>query len=133
MPEAVPVAVATNIECPYCEAEIPRPRLASTATCSNCGKSIALENKVLNGRYVFGGEVLTRGTIFVGPKGIVKGNLSATEVEVEGAVDGTVKAVERLTLKKTGSIVGDLTAKKLVVEEGASVLGELRIGQPRRA
>jgi endogenous inhibitor of DNA gyrase (YacG/DUF329 family) len=126
-----PKELVGTIECPYCQENIPRPSKALTVTCDNCGKSVALDNKVLNNRYVFQGEILTRGTIFIGPKGWVKANVSATEVIVEGVLEGSVKAVEKLIVAKTGSFLGHATAKKLIIADGATIQGSFKIGQPK--
>jgi len=118
----------SQIECPNCRVNTPRPRQATTATCANCGKAVALDDRVFEQKYVFGGEVLTRGKIIVGPKGAVKANLSATEVAVEGTVEGNVKAVDRFSLGKSAVFHGNATAGALVVTEGATLIGRLEIG-----
>src|ERR1700687_775411 len=100
----------SQIQCPNCLTRIPRPRQATTATCSNCGKSVALDDRIFDQRYVFGGEVLTRGKIVVAPRGQVRANLSGTEVHIEGSVEGDIKAVERLILRKEAKLTGNVSA-----------------------
>jgi len=121
-------AQPSQIQCPNCLVKTARPRQATTATCSNCGKSVALDDRVFDQRYVFGGEVLTRGRIIVGPRGQVKANLSGTEVIVEGSVEGDVKAVDKLYLGKNGKLSGNVAAGSLVMEEGAILRGKVTIG-----
>lgn len=121
-----------QIQCPYCRVMTPRPRHAITATCSNCGKSVAMDDRVFDRRYVFGGEVLTRGKITVGPQGLVKANLSATDINIEGTVEGNVTAVERLSLGQSATLLGDAVADKLRVAEGANLRGRFQIGQPEK-
>jgi cytoskeletal protein CcmA (bactofilin family) len=118
----------SHIECPFCCEEIVRPTKAITATCPNCGKTIALDSRVFNQKYVFSGEILTRGNISVGEKGFVKGDLSATDIVIEGIVEGNVKAVGRILLSQSGSLIGNAEARRLVVSEGATLSGNLKIG-----
>lgn len=48
--------------------------------------------------------------------------------EIAGEVVATVQTAGTVTLKSTARWFGDLTAKNLVVEEGAVIVGALRIG-----
>ncbi|HEX4350788.1 MAG TPA: polymer-forming cytoskeletal protein [Verrucomicrobiae bacterium] len=48
--------------------------------------------------------------------------------EIAGELAATVQATGTVTLKSTARWFGDLTAKNLVVEEGAVIVGALRIG-----
>jgi len=48
--------------------------------------------------------------------------------EIAGELAATVQVTGTVTLKSTARWFGDLTAKNLVVEEGAVIVGNLRIG-----
>lgn len=117
-----------HIECPFCREEIVRPVKAITTTCPNCGKTISLDNRIFNQKYVFSGEIVTRGSISVGEKGFVKGNLSAAEIVIEGTVEGNVKAVERIQLGHSSHLTGNAETERLIVLEGATLLGDVKIG-----
>jgi cytoskeletal protein CcmA (bactofilin family) len=54
--------------------------------------------------------------------------MMAASVFVCGAVQGNVTAADRLELAATGSIVGDIRANRLVVAEGARIMGRIEIG-----
>lgn len=64
----------------------------------------------------------------MGEKGFVKGDLSATDIVIEGIVEGNVKAVGRILLSQSGSLIGNAEARRLVVSEGATLSGNLKIG-----
>lgn len=119
-----------EIECPQCRKIFTRPDHASTATCAHCGSCVTLIDQIMDRSLVLHGELLTRGKIVVGPQGKVRANLSATEIDISGMVEGNVTAVQKLNLCTHAKLHGNITAAKLVVAEGASVCGRLEIGHP---
>lgn len=54
--------------------------------------------------------------------------LQVEDAEIAGELVGTLKATGTVILKATARMFGDVTAKALVVEAGAIVVGQLRIG-----
>lgn len=68
--------------------------------------------------------------IIVGPKGKVTGQLSAEEVVVEGAVYGTIKAVD-VKLKSSAVVEGDVYHETFTLEQGASFEGRSRRSMSR--
>jgi cytoskeletal protein CcmA (bactofilin family) len=65
----------------------------------------------------------------VGNTAHIHANIVAREVVVAGEVIGNVNAPDRIELKKGGSIVGDLTTARLVIEDGAFFKGAIEIGR----
>jgi cytoskeletal protein CcmA (bactofilin family) len=61
----------------------------------------------------------------VGENGCVNGNISASFVQVFGAVEGSIQAKEAL-ISKQSQVSGDVIHEKLVVEKGAVVYGFFR-------
>ncbi len=47
---------------------------------------------------------------------------------MEGLVDGNVEAEDRVELKPTGKIMGDVVAKRMTMADGATLEGHVRIG-----
>ena len=80
-----------------------------------------IESK-LEGPVSLGGNRLT-----VGRSGSVKGQVVAREVIVHGKVQGDVRAHDRVEIKKDGSLVGDLTTARIVIEDGAYFKGNIEI------
>jgi cytoskeletal protein CcmA (bactofilin family) len=64
----------------------------------------------------------------VGPNAHVLGNIVAREAVIGGEVMGDVSARDRIEIKKSASIEGDLSTSKIMIEEGAYFKGNLDIG-----
>lgn len=68
------------------------------------------------------GEITSSGTIAIRGDGIIKGNVSAQAVEVSGSVKGEVRA-RRLSVGRTGRVVGNVTVERLAIDEGGVLEG----------
>ncbi|MDR0836135.1 MAG: polymer-forming cytoskeletal protein [Tannerella sp.] len=69
------------------------------------------------------GEVQCKGKIVIGPKGSVKGNISTDNAEIFGTVEGIIRVRERLILKSTATVTGDIFIQTLEIEPGAKLNG----------
>jgi cytoskeletal protein CcmA (bactofilin family) len=102
------------------------------------GKSLRIEGRVVSAdNLTINGEV--EGTIEVGDHTLsigqgatVTADLAARSVTISGAVKGSVIATERVDVRATGSVVGDITAPRLLLADGAVITGKIDAG-PRRA
>jgi cytoskeletal protein CcmA (bactofilin family) len=75
----------------------------------------------------FEGDITVRGLIVVGETGRVTcENLRANSVIVAGTVNGCITA-EKLDIRSTGRIWGDVTVVALSTEEGAFLRGQVRM------
>jgi cytoskeletal protein CcmA (bactofilin family) len=95
------------------------------------GQSVVIEGRItssqdlridgrVEGTIEVGDHLLT-----VGSGAAVKANLVARSILISGAVVGNVTATERLDLKATGSVEGDISTPRLVMVEGAMVKGKV--------
>ena len=80
---------------------------------------------MLNGR--FKGEISTTDTLIIGDKGVMNGDVRAGQVLISGEVVGNVSAAERVELKRTARVFGDVEAPVVVVEEGVLFEGHCRM------
>lgn len=64
-------------------------------------------------------------TVHIGHEGIVKGDLHAYRVLVNGTVDGNIYAAERCDLFETSKVRGDIHYGQMGIEHGAEIYGEL--------
>ena len=80
---------------------------------------------MLNGR--FKGEISTTDTLIIGDKGVMNGDIRAGQVHISGEVVGNVSAAERVELKRTARVFGDVEAPVVVVEEGVLFEGHCRM------
>ena len=63
----------------------------------------------------------------VGATAKVTADIIAREVVVYGTVKGTLRAKDRIEIKKNGSVVGDLTTSRIMIEDGAYFKGSIEI------
>jgi cytoskeletal protein CcmA (bactofilin family) len=84
-------------------------------------EDLHVDGKV-EGPVSLGGHRLT-----VGSSGRVAGEVVAREVVVYGAIDGGIRARDRIEIKKAGSVTGDLTTARIVIEDGAYFKGHIEI------
>jgi cytoskeletal protein CcmA (bactofilin family) len=75
----------------------------------------------------FQGEIISDGTLVVGPDACVRGTLQVSTVIVEGNVEGYVDAKERIDLKNGSKLIADIHTTKISVEEGAMFHGQCRM------
>jgi len=87
---------------------------------------IAFQREIcING--VFEGEFEGSGKIVVGPEGFVKADLDLYEAEISGKVEGNITVQYRLILKGNAEIKGNITAPRLSVDEGVSIIGQVYV------
>ena len=66
-------------------------------------------------------------TLTVGQHGQVKAEVNARQVIVLGTVHGNITARDRIEIRKTGHVVGDLVSAGVAIEEGAYFKGSIDI------
>jgi len=76
---------------------------------------------------VEGSIELRNHSLTVGPNGNVKANVSAKAVVIQGKLDGSVNASDRVELRKSAVVTGDLTTQRIAIEEGAFLKGKVDI------
>lgn len=98
------------------------------------GKSVRIEGKVVSEEdltidgHVEGAIELGNHSLTIGPAAAIKADLLAKNITISGAVKGNVKALERIDLRATGSVEGDVTAPRLRMADGAIVVGKVDVG-----
>jgi cytoskeletal protein CcmA (bactofilin family) len=73
------------------------------------------------------GRVEVEGTLTIGPRATVRATLSAGEIILSGDVDGNIAAKQRLEIRGTGKLTGDVRAGRLAIEEGAYFKGSIEL------
>src|SRR6266404_1610351 len=100
------------------------------------GKSLTVKGNIGGTEDLYiDGEVegsidLRDNNITVGPNGRVNAGLHARDIVVLGRVKGNVRAVERLEIRKIGSLIGDIITARVVIEDGAYFKGSIDIQKP---
>lgn len=75
------------------------------------------------------GQAGTEGIFTVRQGGKVKGDIAATQVVVEGEIEGKVTARERIKLEATCKVKGEITADQVAIVDGAHFEGQVHMGQ----
>ena len=70
----------------------------------------------------FKGEAKLYGSLIIGEKGLITGDVSSPKVIVFGKVEGKVRA-NVLEIKETGNIEGDIEVQALTIENGGILNG----------
>lgn len=86
------------------------------------GKEALHVDGSVEGRIHLDGAKLT-----IGASAKLTADLVAREIVVYGSVKGTLRAQDRIEIKKDSSMVGDLTCAKIKVEDGAYLKGAIEI------
>lgn len=125
--EARTTAPSPFIEAPYFEDQEPEtgPEMIIGTNVTITGK-IAFQREIcVNG--VFEGEFKGNGKIVVGPEGVVKADMELYEAEISGKVEGNITVKYRLILKGNAEVKGNITAPRLSVDEGVSIIGQVYV------
>jgi cytoskeletal protein CcmA (bactofilin family) len=80
------------------------------------------------------GSITLRGqSLTIGPNGRVRANIEARNVILHGRVDGDIHASERVELRKSASLSGDISTARISIEDGAFFKGGIDIQKPEPA
>ena len=110
----------------------------NTTSKSSVGNDVEIHGTVtFRGELAFGGK-LTGGSIkgpvlTVNPDSNVAGNIESEGLVLHGTVTGEVVVAGKCELKETAKLIGDLTASKLVMGEGATFVGKAQINRDKTA
>ena len=86
---------------------------------------------MLNGK--FKGEIASNDTLIIGEKGVVNASIRAGVILINGEVVGNVLGTERVELRGTARVFGDVEAPVVIVEEGVVFEGHCRMTKQRPA
>src|SRR5688500_10961823 len=62
------------------------------------------------------GNVTSKSAVYIGEGGVVRGDVSGTDVVIAGQVTGNVSCTGHLEIVATGRVEGDLDAKSVRIE-----------------
>ena len=77
----------------------------------------------------FSGEISSDNTLIVGESGQIMATIKSVAVVISGLVEGDIHASEQIVLHKTAVVTGDLESPTVVMEEGATLNGCVRMGK----
>ena len=73
------------------------------------------------------GDLNCAGIATLGKTAAIKGNVNADSVTIAGNVVGNVVAKDRIEMKSTAKVQGDIRAKRLTVEDGVTFVGKSEV------
>ena len=116
--------------------EAGRSETARSVDIATIGKSVIVKGELSGSEdlYVDGeveGSISLNGqSLTIGPNGHLRANVEARNVIVHGSVNGNVRASERVDLRKSASLTGDIWTTRVSIEEGAYFKGTIDIQKP---
>ena len=90
------------------------------------GKMTFQKGAKINGK--LDGEVTGPGELTVSNNAVCRANVDAGSVNVNGSIEGNVRAKDKVALNNGGRVKGDIVAAKMVMAEGASLFGNVAVG-----
>jgi cytoskeletal protein CcmA (bactofilin family) len=122
-------AAATSQQNPPPPAPIGRD--AADKLVMNLGKSVMIkgelsgsEDLTLYGR-MEGSVKLPEYTLTIGPDADIRAEISAKTVVIMGGVTGNVVAGEKVEIRATGSVTGDIASPRLAIQDGGCMRGKV--------
>jgi cytoskeletal protein CcmA (bactofilin family) len=85
------------------------------------------EDLTVRGR-IEGTLTLTK-TLVVEPTGVVKAEVQVKSCVISGAVIGNLTATESVEITKEGRMIGDISAPRVIIVDGASFRGRIDMGE----
>jgi cytoskeletal protein CcmA (bactofilin family) len=73
------------------------------------------------------GEINCTGDAVIGKSATVKGNLNVNSTTIEGTINGNITAKDRIEMKSSARVTGDIRAKRLSVEDGVTFIGRSEV------
>lgn len=112
--------------------------IGSNSDIPGSGKSLIYNNVEISGSIKFKGELVFEGRLRTGDiagdslvlekNARVKGDVTVEFLKLAGKVAGNVTVARKCELAASSELVGDLTTQRLSMEEGATLVGRVRLG-----
>lgn len=108
------------------------PESTRTAT-AHIGKSVVIKGQLSGSEDLYlDGEVegtvdLPGHTLTVGPSGRIRAHMTARIIVIQGTVTGNVRATDKVELKNTAALTGDIATKRIAIDDGAFFKGGVDI------
>jgi cytoskeletal protein CcmA (bactofilin family) len=103
-------------------------------------RTIIAHPTTVEGKITGSGEILIDGTlkgsvhgqksVRVAQRGRVTAEIHAATVEVAGTVVGNISADQRILLEPTAKVDGNITAPRILIQDGATFKGQVNMEKP---
>lgn len=102
------------------------------------GQGVTIEGKIVSSQdiridgHVHGSIEVGAYELVLGAGSEVKGEVHARSVLVGGKLEGDVTVTERLQIQTTGTLLGDVVAPRLIIQDGGLLRGKADIAGVRQ-
>ncbi len=131
-PVPPPVAAAAP-SIPTQQKETPKASDPHRADVGHIGKSVQIKGELTGSEDLYldgsieGTVDLRDHSLIIGPNGKIKASISARDLVVHGRVEGNITATGRVELRKSCTLIGDVSTQRIVIEDGAFFKGAIDI------
>jgi len=115
------------VVCTHCDRPIEIAATAMSVNCRHCHRRVIIEDLKIKAYHAVV-RLATAGKVEVARKAQVVARIRVNDLVVEGLVKGDVTALGSVVVGKRGSILGDVSCKRLSVQPGAQLAGFYRVG-----
>ena len=111
--------------------DMSKPTDSARSELAHIGKSVVVRGELSGSEDLYlDGEVegsveLRDHHLTIGPHGKVRASVNARDVVVHGELNGNVHGTERVELKKSAVLNGDIVTQRIVIEDGAFFKGSV--------
>ena len=92
----------------------------------SCSEDLYSEDLYIDGQVE--GVIDPKGhRLTIGPNGRVKANVNACTVVVQGKLEGDIIASDRVDLRHSAIVVGNIATQRISIDEGAYLKGSINI------
>jgi cytoskeletal protein CcmA (bactofilin family) len=128
-----PAAAVAAPSIPTQHKETPKASDPHRADVGHIGKSVQIKGELTGSEDLYldgsieGTVDLRDHSLIIGPNGKIKAGISARDLVVHGRVEGNVTATGRVELRKSCTLIGDVSTQRIVIEDGAFFKGAIDI------
>ena len=109
------------------------PKHDARTEVAHIGKAVLIKGELSGSEDLYlDGEVegtieLHQNSLTIGPNGRIRAHVHAREVVIHGKVDGNIQGSDRVELKRSAVLVGDISTQRVSIEDGAYFKGSIDI------
>jgi cytoskeletal protein CcmA (bactofilin family) len=108
--------------------EIPRAKAVLGKNVVIQGQIRSREDLTIEGE-VDGTIEMLEHRLTIATDGKVRANVKAREIEVLGSIQGKIEAVEKVYIRKSAQLIGDIHSAGIIIEDGGYIKGSIELSR----
>lgn len=114
------------------------PKFDTRTEVAHIGKAVFIKGELSGSEDLYlDGEVegtieLDKNSLTIGPNGRIRAHVHAREVIIHGKVDGNIMGSDRVELKRSAVLVGDIVTQRVSIEDGAYFKGSVDVQREQK-